>query len=376
MPHTDCRQFRTSEPCQPHKDTRVRCGECTVYDPVQERILIIKLGATGDVLRTTSCLPPLKARYPHSHITWVTRSSSRAALAGNPAIDRVLTVDGNYLEFLMAEEFDLAIGPDADLLSASIMRLAQAHEKRGCIADGRGGVRALGAAALAWTRMGTDDGLKQENRRTYGEWLYAMCELPTPVATPSLAVSAPSHERIATFLARQTPNARRRVVFNTGASTRWREKRWKSAHYRGLAQLVKGDSPDTAVILVGGPNETEFNRHLLSTDAGFVDGGTDRTVEDVGALMAACDWVLTPDSLGYHIACAVGTPAVCVVGPTSPWELDRYERNLILHSDVECIACYKAECPLARTCMDILTPAAAWKHIQASHGDLVAVRAE
>jgi tetratricopeptide (TPR) repeat protein len=87
-----------------------------VYDPIHERILIVKLGATGDVLRTTSCLPPLKARYPRSHITWVTRSSSRAGLAGNPAIDRVLTVDGNYLEFLMAEEFDLAIGPDADLL--------------------------------------------------------------------------------------------------------------------------------------------------------------------------------------------------------------------------------------------------------------------
>lgn len=375
MPHTDCRHFRSSEPCAPHKATRVRCGECSVYDPIRERILIVKLGATGDVLRTTICLPPLKARYPNSHITWVTRPSARAVLAGNPAIDRVLTIEGNYLEFLIAEEFDIAIGPDADLLSASIMRLAHAHEKRGCIADGRGGVRALGDAAIAWTRMGTDDGLKQENRRTYGELLYDMCDLPTPVAPPSLSVSGASHERMATFLGRHAPDAKRRVVFNTGASTRWREKRWKSAHYHGLARLVKAESPDTAVLLVGGPGEAEFNRHLLLSDAGFVDVGTDRTIEDIGALMAACDWVLTPDSLGYHIACAVGTPAVCVVGPTSPWELDRYQRNLILHSDVECIACYKAECPLPRTCMDMLTPEAAWRHIRASHGDLVAVRA-
>src|SRR5512133_350921 len=136
--HTDCRQFRTSEPCAPHKAARTRCDGCGVYDPLGERILIVKLGATGDVLRTTSCLPPLKARYPRSHVTWVTRPNARAILAGNPAIDRVLTIDENYLEFLMAEEFDLAIGPDADLLSASIMRLAHAHEKRGCIADGRG----------------------------------------------------------------------------------------------------------------------------------------------------------------------------------------------------------------------------------------------
>jgi ADP-heptose:LPS heptosyltransferase len=66
------------------------------------------------------------------------------------------------------------------------------------------------------------------------------------------------------------------------------------------------------VILVGGPDETEFNRELLSSDAPFVDAGADGSVEDLGALMAACDWVLTPDSLGYHVACAVGTPAVCV----------------------------------------------------------------
>ena len=254
MPNTDCRHFRTSEPCQPHKDTRARCGECTVYDPIHERILIVKLGATGDVLRTTSCLPPLKARYPRSHITWVTRSSSRAGLAWNPAIDRVLTVDGNYLEFLMAEEFDLAIGPDADLLSASIMRLAHAHEKRGCIADGHGGVRPLG-------RRGACVDAHGHRRRTQtGKSAHIRRMVVRDVrAANARRHSVPCRERVVArahrhvSCATDSECAAAGGVQHRGEHALARKTLEVRARTGGLAQLVKGASPDTAVILVGGP---------------------------------------------------------------------------------------------------------------------------
>jgi heptosyltransferase-2 len=37
----------------------VICGDCPCFAPRGERILIIKLGAPGDVLRTTCLLPAL-----------------------------------------------------------------------------------------------------------------------------------------------------------------------------------------------------------------------------------------------------------------------------------------------------------------------------
>ena len=49
-------------------------------------------------------------------------------------------------------------------------------------------MRPLNDAAEAWWRMGLDDNWKQNNRRTYGEWLYDICELPVPVVRPSLHV--------------------------------------------------------------------------------------------------------------------------------------------------------------------------------------------
>jgi lipopolysaccharide heptosyltransferase III len=353
---TNCRHYRISLPCAPHKATGTRCDECGLYDPVAERVLIVKLDAIGDVLRTTTCLEPLKAKYPNSHITWITRSRAADVLRGNALIDRVLTVESNYLEFILAEDFDLAIGPDTDHLSATIMRLARASSRRGFIGDGRGGVIPLNDAARQWWEMGLDDLLKRQNRRTYGEWLYDICELPPPVARPSLQPSEHGSAAARRLIRARAPNASQVVCFNTGGSSRWEQKRWKQDSYRQLALAIRAADPAAAIILTGGPEEAAFNAALLASNAPFVDGGTDNAIDAFAGLIAASDVVVTPDSLGYHIACAVGTPAICLVGPTSPWELDTYDTNRVLHADLECISCYLARCPLATTCMDALTP--------------------
>lgn len=362
---TDCRHYRVDRPCAPHKAFGARCESCEHYAPTDERVLVVKLDAMGDVLRTTSLLEPLFRRHPRAHVTWVTRANAAPLLAGNPRVDRVLTVESSYLELLLAESFDLVLAPDADPLAASIASLARAAEKRGFAADGRGGVKPLGEAARAWWLLGLDDAAKRANRRTYGEWLYAICGFEPPVARPALSVSDDSRASAERWLSERAPEAERFACVNTGASGRWTEKRWKARHYGAFVDRLAEERPDTAVVLVGGPGEAAFNAALLAGRPALVDGGTDNSVERFGALVAACDWILTPDSLGYHVACAVGTPAVCVVGPTSPWELDAYGTNRILHADFECIACYLAECPLSVSCMDATEPDAVFAAISA-----------
>ena len=355
--HTDCRRFRIGQPCDPHKLSGAMCHDCAAYDPIEQRIVIVKLGAMGDVLRTTTCLPPLKAKYPRSHITWVTRANAVDLLAANPLIDRILSIEANYLEFLLAEQFDLAIGPAAEQLSASIMYLLRAETKQGFTGDGRGGVVPLSDAAAGWWQLGLDDGLKRRNRRTYGEWLYAMCDLPIPVALPYLAPSEGARKRVQEFLECQEPEARRWVCFITGASGRWREKSWKIAHYADLAHALRANDPSLRVVIVGGPDEAAIHGRLMTSTGLFTDGGTRNSIDELAALVHACDWAVTPDSLGYHVACAVGTRAVCLVGPTSPWELDRYGINQVMYSDRECISCYLATCRFEVTCMDELNAA-------------------
>ena len=55
----DCRHFKGHIPCKPNKNFGVMCDNCDYYDKIEQKILILKLGAAGDVIRTTPLLYPL-----------------------------------------------------------------------------------------------------------------------------------------------------------------------------------------------------------------------------------------------------------------------------------------------------------------------------
>ena len=69
---TDCRHFRGHVPCAPHKAHGHHCDGCPEFRARAGRILLIKLGAAGDVIRTTPLLEPLRREYPDHVLTWVT----------------------------------------------------------------------------------------------------------------------------------------------------------------------------------------------------------------------------------------------------------------------------------------------------------------
>ncbi|MCX6640520.1 MAG: hypothetical protein NTW14_08585, partial [bacterium] len=70
----------------------MHCEGCPHYEPVTRRILIIKLGAVGDVIRTT---PLLRVwRQPGTHITWLTETPE---ILPKDWIDRILRFDAPSL---------------------------------------------------------------------------------------------------------------------------------------------------------------------------------------------------------------------------------------------------------------------------------------
>ena len=75
------------------------------------RILIIKLGAIGDVLRTTSILQGLKDKYSGCSIDWITKKGSADMLKGNKFIDNVFLIDG-LKDGIKGKGYDLVISLD------------------------------------------------------------------------------------------------------------------------------------------------------------------------------------------------------------------------------------------------------------------------
>ena len=53
------------------------------------RVLFIRLGAIGDVVRTLPALRLVRHRLPEAHVSWVVEERSYRVLAGHPEIDEV-----------------------------------------------------------------------------------------------------------------------------------------------------------------------------------------------------------------------------------------------------------------------------------------------
>jgi ADP-heptose:LPS heptosyltransferase len=356
--HTDCRFYRGSMPCRFHKLDGRLCDGCADYAQIRTRILIVKLAAVGDVLRTTSILPPLAAKYPGAHITWITRAAAAPLLAGNPLVDRVLCVEDQYAVFLANEEFDYGICLDADSLSATILASASCRETSGFSADSAGRVQPVNDAATGWWLLGLNDDLKRRNRETYQHIMYGICGLPLPVVPPQLRITEGERAFGREFAERNGLSRFRKVLgLNTGGGGRWQYKKWTFDGYLSFIRLMRTRHADTGIVLLGGPEEQELNGEIIRlVGPDVIDGGCRNSLMQFASIIAAMDTVLTSDSLAMHMSVALGKPTIVLVGPTSPWELDVFGSGEIVHSGIECLACYLSRCDKTVNCMNTLSP--------------------
>jgi ADP-heptose:LPS heptosyltransferase len=352
----DCRWYRGSMPCAPHKQAGRRCSGCASYDPVGARILIIKVGALGDVLRTTALLPSIRQCFPGAHVTWLTANAARSLLQGNSLIDRVLTVDDRYLEVLLTERFDVCLCLDNDALAAAAGRLARCGVLRGFAVSDAGAVVPASRSARTWWQLGIDDRLKRQNRRTWFDLMSELCEVPFVRARPQLTIPPAAASAAQQQLSRWRSRSRHPLVgLNTGGGARWAQKQWTFAGYTGFVRQMRAMLPHAQVVVLGGPEERSLNRDILADVREFaVDGGCHDDVHRFAALVEGMDVLVTSDSLGFHVATAVGIRVVAIVGPSSPWELDTFGTGEILTGDSECLACYRAQCDKPVTCMERL----------------------
>ena len=123
----DCKFFLGDRPCVWHKETGVLCT-CDHYQKIDKRLLIIKLDAMGDVLRTTALLPALAEAQAGTAITWITRRESRPLLERNPYITEILDYGEDTLTQLQVRSFDRVVNLDAGKTSAALASIAKAEK--------------------------------------------------------------------------------------------------------------------------------------------------------------------------------------------------------------------------------------------------------
>ncbi len=307
-------------------------------------ILVIKTGALGDVLRTTSVLAGLHKKFPGVEVTWLTAEAAKPLVERHPLITRVVTCDaksatsvGQVNADLSATTWDWILSLDDEeplcVLAAGLTyrRLSGAYMTQS-------GERAYTDDVEPWFGMGllsragkeVADQMKIDNQRSHPEIYADMLEIEA--GRPELPLPREAVTSAEAFAQQKQLDRGTLVVgLNTGAGGRWTSKGLPVERVVAYAAALTGAlQQEVAFVVLGGPPERERNDQILEgiRELGLacraIDAGTDNAIPDFAARVGLCDLLLTSDSLALHIGVAMNVPMVSFFAPTSAAEIELY----------------------------------------------------
>ncbi|MBW2981185.1 glycosyltransferase family 9 protein [Candidatus Woesearchaeota archaeon] len=322
-------------------------------------ILIIKTGALGDVLRTTSLLKGLKRKYKDSTISWITSGRAKDLLINNELIDKIYLIN-NKKE--VPEFFDLILSFDdekeAAILATSLKKnkLIGAYVKEGKVTYTEDSSDWFGMGLLLPEEKGgleEANRLKKQNRRTFHEIMAKISGTQYSKDMPILNLTEKEIEFSKKFAIRNQIKDDDLVIgLNTGAGKRWQIKKWSVQKTAELADLLI-EKVGAKIILLGGKEERERNNEIIRISKNsIIDSGTENTLKEFASILNLCDLLVTSDTLAMFIGIALKKKLVVLIGPTSSSEIELFGFGKKLCADMSCLCCYKRKCDIKPNCMD------------------------
>jgi heptosyltransferase-1 len=318
-----------------------------------ERILIVLLGAIGDVVRALPLAHRVRAAYPNAELAWAVEPRAAPILADHPALDARLVFERRggvraFTAFLRAvrdRRFDLVL----DL---------QRHFKSGLVSRASGapvrvGFHRRNAKELNWL-FNThtippvpERGWKLAQYQAFADFL----ELPPAPLRFDLRLTEAEDARVDGLLA---PIARPFAALILGST--WESRVWFADRYAAVVDAL--DARGLDAVLVGGTDVGALAAATLRRSVRPpLDLTARTTLRESYGILARARVAIGPDSGPMHLAAAAGTPVVSFWGATTPARsAPAGSEDLVLVGRVPCTPCYLRRCPIGRQCMRAITP--------------------
>jgi len=318
--------------------------EATAGD--QRPILLIPYMWIGDFVRCHTVVRLLKQQYPDRPVDILTTTNDAPLVDYMPGVRKGIVVDlprkrlplgqhralaerlraENYVQSLvMPRTWKAALAP---FLAGIPVRTGFAGEARfGLLNDVRWGEKKLPRMVDRCAALALPKGTP----------------LPDPLPLPELRVFPLD---IATWRRQQNLEDHGQPVVVLAPGAVGPSKRWPSASYAELARDLAAKG--CAVWVVGGPGEKAIAAEIVQTAPTARDlTGTD--LRNAILALAAARAAVSNDSGLLHVAAALGTPAIGIFGPTSPWHwapLNPIAAVIQAPTDIPCRPCHKPVCRL------------------------------
>ncbi len=337
----DCIYYKGDIPCLPHKLKGNHCENCPDYQKIDINVLIIKLGAIGDVIRTTPILRKIKSLYPQSSITWLTYTPE---ILSNNWVDNILNVNLENLEYIKNIKFDWLINLDKDKLAISLTNHIEAVKKSGFTIDKYGHAKPFSTSPEEHKWLtGLFDDINKANTKHYVEEMFDICgfhfndeEYILETEDKALDFSIDYSKKI--------------IGLNTGCGGRWTSRLWPIEHWIKLAKdlLLLGYE----VIILGGEQEHQKNLLIAKESSAKYFGFFPLT--DFVNIINKCEIIVTAVTMAMHLAIGLKKKLVLFNNIFNKNEFYLYNRGIILEPEFECDCYFVPECP--NNCMQYIYP--------------------
>lgn len=339
----DCRYFKGEIPCAPNKLRDKVCGSCDEYEKIETRILIIKLGAIGDVMRSTPLLTRFKKDYPSPHITWITLTPE---ILPKDMVDQAYKFDFASVYKIENSEYDIAVNLDKDKEACMLLQNVKAKRKFGFIwKDNHVSIATPAAEHKLIT--GVFDNISKQNTKNYMEEIFEICEMKFNDEPYLLNFDPKLAEKFKSI--KEKAGGKKIIGLNTGCGKRWQTRLWPEAYWVEL--IKKLQSQNYFPLLLGGPDEDEMNKKYAAATNAFYPGTF--TLPEFIALSSVCDCILTAVSMMMHIAIGLKKPLVLFNNIFNKHEFYLYNNGMIVEPTSGCECYYGNSCKRgdAKHCM-------------------------
>lgn len=345
---SDCKYFRGDIPCKPHKAHGYHCDNCPEYKKITNKILIIKLAAIGDVIRSTPLLRKLKKEHPDSMIVWLTYFPE--VLSYN-FVDRKLAVNIENTELIKNIHFDHAINLDKDPLAISLMNSINATTKNGFTIDEFGHCKPYNSDAEIhkWITGLFDD----QNKLNTKHYVREIFEIAGYSFDGEEYILEDNLENIQWDLDYNKTIA----GLNTGCGKRWLSRLWPEKYWIKLADQLLNKGYE--VVLLGGPDEHDKNQRIAKKSGAKYFGHFDLQtfINEVNQV----DIVVSAVTMATHIAIGLKKQLILFNNIFNKNEFYLYNKGVILEPEIDCDCYFTDKCP--NDCMQYLYPETVLKAI-------------
>jgi lipopolysaccharide heptosyltransferase I len=314
------------------------------------RILLVRLGALGDIVHGLPVAAALRQRYPDAQIDWLVDSRHTAILDLVPVISRRIAVENGDIAdalrtigMLRRERYDAAIDLQGLVKSAAFARFSGA---RRVIGFDRPHLREKLASLFYSERSHPGDAAHIVDKNLSVLALFGIDERLRrfPIAVPESPAVAPVAGRVA--------RERRRgfALVNPGAG--WPNKRWPTGRFGEVVSWM-AEARGLLPVVLWGPEEQDVAGRIVDSSNGAAMLAPKTRIGDLLALSREARLMLSGDTGPLHLAAAVGTPIVALFGPTEParngpWD----EADISLSRYGDCVCHYQRRCRRGRACIE------------------------